>query len=359
MGDLVIPNPDFWKSRRVLLTGHTGFKGGWLAAWLNQLGARIYGFSLPPDSSPNLYDCLQIPYADEKLQDLHNQDQIREFVKTVDPEFVFHLAAQPLVRRGYQEPIKTFSTNVMGTANLLQALRTSPSLRAILVVTSDKAYANDLVRNNKAKKFTELDPLGGSDPYSASKSAQEIVTRSFSESYFQARKIPVATARAGNVIGGGDWSKDRLMTDVIQAVQAGQPVQLRYPSSTRPWQHVLEPLAGYLSYMEALANGKTEDVTLNFGPSQSHKVLDLVEIVLSFWPDNAGWKVEASQEVESQTLELDPTQALFTLGWKTHLPLHHAVSMVVDWHKKYEENREITSITIDQICAYQDMIRDT
>ena len=360
MGDMGMTTPSlsFWEGRRVLVTGHTGFKGSWLSCWLNQLKAEIYGYSLAPDADPNLYECLALSYAGEKLGDLRDQDQISEYTKTVRPEFVFHLAAQPLVRRSYRDPIETFSTNVMGTANLLQALRDIDSVKAVLVVTSDKAYDNTADSGEyKTGRFSETDRLGGADPYSASKSAQEIVTRSFSESYFREKDVPVATARAGNVIGGGDWSEDRLITDILCAAEKGTPIRLRHPTATRPWQHVLEPLAGYLLYVEALAAGKTRDTALNFGPSQSYKVVEVVEKVLALCPKNSGWVLEKSKESESQTLELDPTRALSILGWKTRLTIDEAVSMVVKWHRNQREYDGAATTTLKQIHTYQDILK--
>ena len=327
-----VPSSGFWKGRRVLITGHTGFKGSWLSCWLHQLNAEVYGFSLAPAAAPNLYECLALSYAGEKVGDLRDLDQTSEYIKMVEPEIVFHLAAQPLVRLSYRDPIETFSTNVMGTANLLQALREIDSLKTVLVVTSDKAYDNgEDTLAYKTRLFRETDPLGGADPYSASKSAQEMVTRSFSKSYFHEKEVPVATARAGNVIGGGDWSEDRLMTDILYAAEEGNPVRLRHPTATRPWQHVLEPLAGYLLYVEALATGNIRDSALNFGPSQSYKVVKVVETVLALYPDNA--------------------------GWKTRLTIDEAVSMVVEWHKNKSEYDSPAITTIKQIHTYQDVLK--
>ncbi len=352
------PSTKFWQGRRVLLTGHTGFKGGWLACWLNMMKAKVYGYSLAPATTPNLYTCLQLPYEAEAIADLRDYKRTSNFVDKVRPEFVFHLAAQPLVRRGYHDPIDTFSTNIMGTTNLLEGLRKVDSVEAIVVVTSDKAYEN--IPSSEAyepKLFREGDTLGGVDPYSASKSAQEIITRSFSESYFRQKTVRVATARAGNVIGGGDWSEDRLMTDILKAVIEQKPIPLRHPSATRPWQHVLEPLAGYLLYAEALASGTIEDATLNFGPSRSDTVIDIVETVLSLWPNNSGWIAETSYEPETQALELDPTRALSTLGWKTRLTTDQAVSMAVTWHKSYRDQGDAIKITKDQISMYEEILK--
>lgn len=355
---MTAPSSSFWRGRRVLLTGHTGFKGGWLACWLNQLKAEVHGFSLAPEKEPHLYGSLQLPYASEKIGDLRDPNHISEFIKLVNPEIVFHLAAQPLVRPSYRDPVKTFSTNVMGTVHLLQALRTTDSLKAILVVTSDKAYENTpLDKSARAKLFRESDPLGGFDPYSASKAAQEFVTHSFAQSYFHGKNIPVATARAGNVIGGGDWSEYRLMTDVIQAAAASVPVQLRFPDATRPWQHVLEPLAGYLSYVEALVAGELTDRTLNFGPSRSHRVIEVVETVLALWPNNAGWVEKRSTEPEAQVLELDSARAMSALGWKPHLTLEETVRMVVEWYQEHSNGGNALAATSAQIARYQDVLR--
>ena len=355
---MTIPNSNFWEGRRVLLTGHTGFKGSWLACWLSQLKAEVYGFSLAPEKEPNLYSSIRIPYASEKIGDLRNISHISKFIKLARPEIVFHLAAQPLVRRSYRDPVETFSTNVMGTVNLLQALRNADSLKAILVVSSDKAYDNaSSDKSLKSKLFCETDPLGGFDPYSASKAAQDILTHSFAQSYFHEQNIAVATARAGNVIGGGDWSEDRLMTDVIRAVSACVPVQLRSAEATRPWQHVLEPLAGYLSYVEALVAGKLTDRTLNFGPNQSHRVIEVVKIVLALCPNNAGWLEKKSAEPEAQALELDSTRAMSILGWRPRLTLEEAVSMVVEWHQNHSSGGNAHAATAAQIYRYQDFLQ--
>jgi CDP-glucose 4,6-dehydratase len=345
--------PAFWSGRRVLVTGHTGFKGGWLACWLQRLGAAVYGFSLPPDAKPNLYERLRLPYAGERLADLRDPGPIAAFVDAVRPELVVHLAAQSLVRRGYREPVETFATNVMGTVNLLQALRFAEGLKAVLVVTSDKAYDNRTYdRPAPHRPFREDDPLGGRDPYSASKGAQEMVTHSFAESFFADRGIPVATARAGNVIGGGDWAADRIMTDVLSALEAGATIRLRHPEATRPWQHVLDPLAGYLAYVQALVEGRVGDRTLNFGPQRSHRVLDLVETALALWPGAAGWEPAKEPALpEPSSLDLDAARARAVLGWRPLLGLDEAVGLVVAWHRA--PAADARAVTLAQIARYE------
>ena len=242
--------------------------------------------------------------------------------------------------------------------NLLQALRQVNSLKAVLVVTSDKAYDN--CSNDKrrlSRLFQENDPLGGNDPYSASKAAQEIVTHSFAQNFFRDPNIPVATARAGNVIGGGDWSEDRLMTDVLQAVSENVPIRLRAAKSTRPWQHVLEPLAGYLLYVEALVAGRVNERALNFGPCRSHQVMEVVDIILTHYPDNSGWVEEPSPDPEAEALALDSSRAMAALGWKTRLTLKEALSMVVRWHKAHAADEDVFAATLGQIACYEEVLR--
>ena len=238
------PDGGFWQGRRVFLTGHTGFKGAWAALWLADLGAEVHGFALPPHTEPSLWEQVGTGLlAGETLADLADRDALTEAVRRARPQIVLHMAAQALVTRSYADPVGTFATNVLGTAHLLDALRAADGLEAVVVVTTDKVYAND----GSGRVFVEDDPLGGGDPYSASKSAAELLTRSFAASFFDPAGVPVATARAGNVLGGGDWSADRLAPNIWRAARSGVPLLLRSPQATRPWQHVLEPLAGYLA----------------------------------------------------------------------------------------------------------------
>ncbi|MFQ3595696.1 MAG: CDP-glucose 4,6-dehydratase, partial [Sphingomonadaceae bacterium] len=273
-----LPDRNFWAGQRILVTGHTGFKGSWTSLWLERLGADVVGLSLPPEQEPNLFRLLA-PFEgqDSRLVDVRDGPTVAELFRSCCPTLVLHMAAQPLVRRSYASPADTFETNVMGTVSVLEAARESESVQAILVVTTDKVYEN----NGSGTRFREGDRLGGTDPYSASKVAAEVVTRSYAQSFLRPRGVSVATARAGNVIGGGDWSEDRLVADVWRAKEAGTQVQLRYPGATRPWQHVLDPILGYLLCLEDLVR-RPEAVpeALNFGPclgDENVTVADLVE----------------------------------------------------------------------------------
>lgn len=350
---------NFWSGKRVLLTGHTGFKGSWTAAWLMRMGAKVHGFALAPETTPSLHDILELDYASKMIADLRDREDVRAMVQTVQPELVLHMAAQPLVRRGYREPVETMATNIMGTAHLLDALRDCDTVKGILVVTSDKAYDNDSYDQAKGEViFREGDPLGGRDPYSASKGCQEIVARSFEQSYFRAHGIPLVTARAGNVVGGGDWSKDRLMTDIIRAACEGNPVELRNPNTTRPWQHVIEPVAGYLMYLQAAVEGRTSVSALNFGPKESHTVACVTDLVLEAWGSKAGVKKQdtAGASKEALTLALDSSLAVKTLGWEPRLDLPTCVSWIVDWHKGQLDGKNMRDVTDAQITSFEVMM---
>lgn len=343
---------DFWRGKRVLLTGHTGFKGSWMALVLEQLGAKVTGFALPPDTEPNLYSLLS-PW--NALQS-HTGDVCTAIfggiITAAKPDIVIHMAAQPLVRRSYGKPVYTIETNVMGTVYLLEALRCAENLQAALIVTSDKVYDN-----REAKEaFTEEAPLGGSDPYSASKAAAEILTQSFAKSFFEARSIPVATARAGNVIGGGDWSEDRLIPDLWRAYISGTPVTLRYPEAVRPWQHVLDPTFGYLAYAEKLATEKNIPLALNFGPAD--KKVRTVRVVAEQFAATLGAKniwqpaKETPEFRESGYLAIDASLAKKTLGWSGRLEADEALRWSADWYKAYRDKQDMRAFSLQQIECY-------
>lgn len=348
-------DPKFWQNRRVLLTGHTGFKGAWLSLWLQQLGTRVASFALPPETSPNLHDLAKVSLGQQSyFADLADRSALGFLVQQFQPEIVIHMAAQAIVRRGYDEPLSTFQTNVIGTIHLLESLRDCPSVVAALVVTSDKCYEND----NRGRAFLESDPLGGSDPYSASKGAQEIVAHSWRRSFFKGQ-TKIISARAGNVIGGGDWSANRLIPDLIRARTSQNPLLLRYPQSTRPWQHVLEPLGGYLLYLQAIASGCDLPSALNFGPAQDDvwPVAQVIETLQKLLPDSPSWQQDGGPYApEAQALVLDASLANQTLGWTPRLPLSQGLAWLAQWYDAHASGADVRALTLTQISRYQEML---
>jgi CDP-glucose 4,6-dehydratase len=327
---------DAYRGRRVLVTGHTGFKGSWLALWLSELGADVSGVSLSPPTAPNHWDLLRLAIPDHRL-DIRDASDLVRIVRQVQPDIVFHLAAQSLVRRSYNDPIGTWSTNVTGTINLLDACRKVSNLEAIVVVTSDKCYSN---RGSK-QPYRETDCLGGHDPYSASKAATEILTASFRDSFFERPDSPlVATVRAGNVIGGGDWSEDRLVPDLVRAIAAKRTLEIRLPNATRPWQHVLEPLSGYLLLGRELLEGNRGcGCPWNFGPETeaSRTVVDVLSSMAAFWPQMS-WNVASGPQLhEAQFLALDSSQARQKLAWRPIWSFDTTVENTVYWYRRFLE----------------------
>ena len=354
-----LPDPAFWRGRRVLLTGHTGFKGSWLALWLLELGAEVVGVALDPPTSPALFDQLNL--GDSRLVDqrcdLRDGERLAELVRIHRPQVVLHLAAQALVRQGYRAPIDTWSTNVMGTLQLLDALRPLDHPCAVVAVTTDKVYANP----ERGEPFREDDPLGGHDPYSASKAAMELAVGSWRKSYcgdapHQTPHLRLATARAGNVIGGGDWGLDRIVPDAIRALQRGEPIQVRNPAAVRPWQHVLDPLAGYLLLAERLSRSQKplEPVSFNFGPAAADQrsVQELVEALLQTWPGEWHHGGEIQAPHESGLLLLDAAQARSVLGWKPRWGFEEAVERTTQWYRGVHEGQAAQTICFDQLSAY-------
>lgn len=343
-------NPDFWNARRVFLTGHTGFKGAWLALWLERMGARVTGYSLAPDTAPSLYELLA-PWAGitSVIGDVRNGSALRAALASSEPEIVIHMAAQALVRRSYLDPIDTFSTNVLGTATLLDALRSSNTVRAALVVTSDKVY-----EQRGRRPFVEDDQLGGADPYSASKAMQELTASSFARSFLAEQSVAVATARAGNVIGGGDWAPDRLVADYYRALAEGKPFLLRYPNATRPWQHVLDPLSGYLTYLEQLTAGSDVPPALNFGPTgESLTVQELISRLADFAGRPADWGPDLEPNwPEHETLALDSSAAAAYLDWRPRLSVEDGVRWTAAWHTAHHRGEAIREFTGQQIDTY-------
>lgn len=344
---------DLYRNRRVLVTGHTGFKGSWLALWLESLGARIAGIALPPETQPNHWGLLKLDIEDH-AQDIRDPLAMNGLLRAIQPEIVFHLAAQPLVRRSYRDPVVTWGTNVIGTVNLLDACRDLPSLKAIVVITSDKCYENREHREG----YKETDRLGGHDPYSASKAATELVAASYRESFFRGvGSRLLATARAGNVIGGGDWSEDRLVPDLVRAISAGQSLEIRSPNATRPWQHVLESLYGYLLLGEHLLRGERNFAEAwNFGPdSQGNRtVAAVLQRLQAQWPELHWHVTPEKQPHEATLLQLDSTHAKEKLGWQPCWDLEKTIQMTAAWYRAYLESGKV--ISREQLASYCDAL---
>ncbi|NZD61028.1 CDP-glucose 4,6-dehydratase [Rhizobium sp. WYCCWR 11290] len=346
----------FWNGRRVFLTGHTGFKGSWLSLWLEKLGAEVTAVSLEPETNPSLYLRLS-PWNGQghHIADIRDAVAFKQRLIAFEPEIVIHMAAQALVRRSYENPGETFATNVMGTANVLDAVRETPAVKTVLVVTSDKVYAN----NGSGVPFVETDMLGGKDPYSNSKACTELVVQSYRDSFFNGHDIRVATVRAGNVIGGGDWSRDRLIPDFIRAFESNQPILLRYPEAIRPWQHVLEPLSGYLAFAQALtAAGERElPEALNFGPDPQSfaMVSELAEALGLAHGVNDVWKPAPGKHLpEAPALTLSSALALDTIGWRPRLSLQQTIDWTAAWYKANREGADMRAFTLAQIAAYEE-----
>lgn len=350
---------DFYANRRVLVTGHTGFKGAWLSFWLTQLGAKVMGFALPPATDPNLY--TELGLAEKMvsiLGDINDFESLHQTVTTYQPEVIFHLAAQALVRRSYENPIETYATNVLGTVHLLESVRKNPDIKAVVNVTSDKCYGN----RGWHWGYRENDPLGGEDPYSNSKACAELVTQAYRASFCKTPLAPrIATVRAGNVIGGGDWATDRLVPDCIRAFQRQEKVTIRYPHAIRPWQHVLEPLAGYMTLGYRLATASQEQLSpwlgaFNFGPAEhdAQSVAWVVEKISQQWGGNVGWTHESQpQPSEAHVLRLDAAKARELLGWRPHWPLTTALEKTVAWYQGYLAGSDVQLLTRTQISDYQ------
>lgn len=331
-----------FKNRRVLVTGHTGFKGSWLVLWLQLLGAKVTGISLPPETSPNHWNLLGLDVESFHL-DIRNGELLRQKILATKPEIVFHLAAQPLVRRSYQRPLETWATNVMGTANVLDACRQVEKLAAMVIVTTDKCYEN----KEWVWGYREIDPLGGHDPYSASKAGSELVASSYRHSFFNTPSGPLlATARAGNVIGGGDWSEDRLIPDLVRSVEAGKPLEIRSPNATRPWQHVLECLSGYLMLGQKLLEGnKSCADAWNFGPDRegNRQVKQVLAALKADWP-TMEWRCgDTPQPHEAQLLHLDSSKAREQLHWRPVWTFDEGVAATGEWYRAWMDRSDVVS----------------
>ena len=357
-------DPSFWQGRSVFVTGHTGFKGAWLAIWLHQLGAKVHGYALTPPTEPSLFDTAGVgSMLDSDLRsDLADLAALKSAIQEAQPDVVFHLAAQPLVRESYRDPLGTLASNVMGTAHVLEAVRITDSVRAVVLITTDKVYEN----REWLYPYREVDPLGGHDPYSASKAAAEIVAASYRASFFTGKAghlARVATARAGNVIGGGDWAMDRLVPDCLRAFDVGEPVRLRYPKAVRPWQHVLEPLAGYLLLAEHLCGleGGYFARAWNFGPDASGDaaVGDVAEAIARLSGGDAQVEFEQSTKNphEAGLLRLDNTLARTELSWQPRWSLQQALTRTVDWHKAWKQGADMLAVSLSQISGYGETSR--
>jgi CDP-glucose 4,6-dehydratase len=357
-------DPTFsWRDRRVFLTGHTGFKGGWLALWLASKGAIVRGYALDPATDPNLFTAARIGSQVEDIRgDIRNPAALEPALHDFAPEVVFHLAAQPLVRASYADPIGTYETNVIGTARVLDAVRRTPSVRAVVSVTTDKVYENQ----ETLRPYVETDPLGGYDPYSSSKACAEIVSAAYRQSYFPVahlaeHHVALATARAGNVIGGGDWSTDRLIPDLVRGFLAGEPVPIRRPFAIRPWQHVLEPLAGYIALAERLLspNPAPYATAYNFGPydDDAKPVGWIVDKMTAFWGDGASWFLDEQEHVhEAGYLKLDASRAHADLAWKPRLHLETALRWLIEWYRAWQQGADMYNFTRAQIAAYEALL---
>src|SRR5579884_2241222 len=347
-----------WQGRRVFLTGHTGFKGGWLALWLAKLGAKICGYSLDPVTQPNLFTAANVSKVlQDKRGNLLDRSQLSMELTNFAPDVVFHLAAQPLVRHSYVDPLETYATNVMGTAHLLEAVRKTPSVRAVVCVTTDKCYEN----KEWVWPYRETDPLGGHDPYSSSKACAEIVSAAYRSSFFSLEhRVALATARAGNVIGGGDWSADRLVPDLIRGFQSKTPVLIRRPKAVRPWQHVLEPVFGYVLLAEKLLSGEQQYASAwNFGPGDdgAWTVEQIADHLAAAWGPGAGWVRDTDAGVhEAGILRLDASKARTELGWHPRLSIEEALDWTIDWYQGWHQGQDMHQKTLDQIEKYENLL---
>ncbi|AUH52556.1 CDP-glucose 4,6-dehydratase [Chromobacterium sp. ATCC 53434] len=354
-------NPDFWRGKRVFLTGHTGFKGGWLALWLHALGAEVTGYAREAPPGLSLYEAAGVGDAMQAsvIADIRDPERLREAMARARPDIVLHLAAQALVRPSYDKPVDTYAANVMGTVYLLEAVRSTPTVRAVVCVTSDKCYEN----REWPWGYRENEAMGGYDPYSSSKGCAELVTAAYRNSFFHPERfgehrVAVATARAGNVIGGGDWAQDRLIPDFIRAISAGQPLSIRNPAAVRPWQHVLEPLAGYLLLAEKLYRHGPEFASAwNFGPCEddARTVEWIAAEMTRIWGEGSGYRVQHDDAAvhEAHYLKLDCSKARQRLGWRPRWALPDALRRICDWHRGHRAGADMRAVCLEQIADFQ------
>jgi CDP-glucose 4,6-dehydratase len=349
----------FWQGKRVFLTGHTGFKGGWLSLWLQQLGAELTGYALQAPTEPSLFEVAGVARGMRSIiGDVRDGDSLKRAMSGARPDIVIHMAAQPLVRYSYANPVETYSTNVMGVVHLLEAVRATDSVRSVVNVTSDKCYEN----KEWPWGYRENEAMGGYDPYSNSKGCAELVTAAYRSSFFNPEKyaehgVAVATGRAGNVIGGGDWALDRLIPDMLRAIGCGQAVRIRHPDAVRPWQHVLEPLSGYLMLAEKLyTHGPANAEGWNFGPhdTDARPVRWIIERMTQVWGEGASWALDGQpQPHEATSLKLDCSKARARLGWQPRWDLGVTIEKIVEWHKALEQGADMRQTTLSQINTYQ------
>jgi len=353
-------NPKFWNGKRVFLTGHTGFKGGWLSLWLASMGAKVTGYALAPNTTPNFFEVAKVEGDLEQshIADIRDLEKLQKAMADAKPEIVIHMAAQPLVRYSYANPVETYATNVMGTVHVLESIRSLNCLRAAVIVTTDKCYEN----KEWAWGYRENEPMGGHDPYSNSKGCAELVTSAYRQSYFapekyDQHKVAIASARAGNVIGGGDWSEDRLIPDAIKAFEAKESLMIRNPLATRPWQHVLEPLSGYLVLAQALyQEGAKLDGGWNFGPrdEDSRPVQEVINLLIKNWGSAASWTQDQSEQPhEAHSLKLDCSKAWQYLHWAPKWRLEQAIHNITDWQQAYQQHDNMHKMSLQQIISYQ------
>jgi CDP-glucose 4,6-dehydratase len=357
-------NPNFWHGKRVFLTGHTGFKGSWMSLWLQSMGADVRGLALNPPTHPALFTRAQVTQGmHSEIGDIRDYNTVLKAMVAAKPDIVIHMAAQPLVRQSYIDPVQTYATNVMGTVHLLEAVRKTNSVRAIVNVTTDKCYEN----KEWMWGYREDEPMGGYDPYSSSKGCSELVSMAYRQSFFNAdvyekHGVALATARAGNVIGGGDWAADRLVPDVLRAVEQGQVVQIRSPYAIRPWQHVLEPLSGYLQLAQALYEGGPRFAeAFNFGPADddAKSVQWIVQALSQLWGGGATWALdEGAHPHEANFLKLDCSKAKAVLGWEPHWRLPEALAQIVKWHKAHISGENMRDVCLQQILDYSQKLTE-
>ena len=344
---------EFWRDRRVFLTGHTGFKGSWLSLWLHRMGAKVTGYALAPHTEPNMFDLVAVK-SRSHIGDIRDDGKVRDALTASDPQVVIHMAAQALVRESYRDPLATYAINVLGTGIVLQACRALKHLECVLIVTSDKVYEN----HEEGRPFVESDRLGGHDPYSNSKACAELLTGSFRDSFFKGGP-PIASARAGNVIGGGDWSPDRLIADCIRALKANVAVTLRFPDAVRPWQHVLEPLSGYLALAQALVQTPASAPrAVNFGPNPSSfcTVREVVDAFSARFAGKPGWRRDAGvNPKEAAALTLSSALAHSSLQWHPRLGLRESLAWTADWYQAYAAGEDMVKFSEAQIVRYQSL----